>query len=191
MDTQQKYNEAEYFLGMMKENIDNRQKFEYNVNAFVSAARSVTSVLQKDCSKYSEFDEWYCKTQLQMKRNELFKFFKKNRDYSIHEGTINMKSNIEIEVPSLEIQADMNSVEAIVRKANGTIKDYECFESPVKSTITSKQDDKEIIEYRWVFKNSPNEYRNVGVITLCNEYLNGLKVIVDDAENKFSEMNAS
>ena len=51
MDTQQKYNEAEYFLGMMEENDENRQRFKYNFSAFVSAARSITFVLQKERPK--------------------------------------------------------------------------------------------------------------------------------------------
>ena len=73
MDTQQKYNEAEYFLEMMKDNDENRQRFEYNLSAFLSAARSVTFVLQKESSKNPDFDEWYGKKQMQMKRDKIFK----------------------------------------------------------------------------------------------------------------------
>ena len=98
MVTQQKYNEAEYFLEMMKENIENRQKFEYNIHAFTSAARSVTLVLQKEISKNPEFYDWYHKKRISMKRDELFNIFKNMRNCAIHEGRIDMRSTIEIEV---------------------------------------------------------------------------------------------
>ena len=192
MDTQQKYNEAEYFFGMMKENIEDPRRVKYNLSAFTSAARSVRYFLEKECSKNTKLDEWYCKTQIQMKRNELFNFFKNKRDHTIHKGTIDMRSNIEIEVPPVEIGLSVSSVEAIIIKADGTIKDKkDISESPVKPKITPKQDDTEITEYKWFFKNCPNEYRNVDVITLCQKYLNELKIIVEEAESKFSEANTS
>ena len=189
MDTSQKYNEAEYFLEMMKDNDENRQRFEYNLSAFLSAARSVTFVLQKESSKNPEFDEWYCKKQMQMKRDKLFKFLKKKRDSGIHKKIIKPRAEISTTIPPVT-GATSISVETIVRKADGTIKDYEYSESPVKSKITPKQDNTEITEYKWFFSDCPNEYRTVDVITLCEKYLNDLKLIVEEAESKFGEANA-
>jgi hypothetical protein len=74
VDTQQKYNEAEYFLEMMKENDENRQRFKYNLSAFLSAARSVTFVLQKECSKNPEFKEWYFKNKSGWKEMHFLNF---------------------------------------------------------------------------------------------------------------------
>ena len=190
MDTQQKYNEAEYFLEMMKENDENRQKLKFNLSAFLCATRSVTLVLQKEYSKNPKVMEWYCKKQIWMKGDALFKFFVKNRNEVIHKkGKIDARADIKIEVPSAEVRVSAISVEAIVRNADGTIKDNEYSESPVKPKITPKQDDTEITEYKWFFKNCPDEYRNVDVITLCKKYLNELNIIVEEAESKFSEAN--
>ena len=119
MDTQQKYNEAEYFLEMVKDNDENRQRFEYNLSAFLSAARSVTFVLQKESSKNPEFDEWYCKKQMQMKRDKLFKFLKKKRDSGIHKKIIKPRAEISTTIPFSG--AGSVSVETIVRNADGTI----------------------------------------------------------------------
>lgn len=189
MDAQQKYNEAEYFFGMMKENDENRQRFKYNLSAFLAAARSVTSVLQKEVSKNPEFDEWCCKKRMQMKRDELFKFFNKKRNIVIHrKGTIDTRAEIK---ESINFGgAGFVSFESIVKDADGTIKDYEDSELPAKSKITPKQDNTEITEYKWFFSDCPNEYRNVDVITLCEKYLNELKIIVEEAESKFGEANA-
>jgi hypothetical protein len=45
-DTRFKLQEAEYFLEQMKRNVDNFAHFAFNLSAFVSAARSITLVMQ-------------------------------------------------------------------------------------------------------------------------------------------------
>ena len=187
MDTQQKYNEAEYFLEMMKENIEDRQKLNYNLNAFVSAARSVTFFLEKRFLTKSKFNDWYFGKE-QKDKTGILKFFREKRNIVIHEKII--KPRAEISTTNHFSGAGSLSIESIVRKADGAIKDYEYSESPVKSKITPKQDNTEITEYKWFFSDCQNEYRNVDVITLCEKYLNELKMIVEEAESKFGEANA-
>ena len=190
MDTRQKYNEAEYFLEMMKENIEDRQKFKYNLSAFLSAARSVTFVLQDEFSKNRDFDEWYYKKQMKMKRDELLKFFNKKRISVIHKkGSIDTQAEIR-ETINVEVFGSV-SVEAIVRNSEGTIKDYEYFEPPVKSKISPKQDNIENTEYKWFFRNCPEKFIGVDVITLSEKCLKELKVIVDEAESIFGEAKDS
>lgn len=186
MDTTQKYNEAEYFLGLMKENVEDRQKFKYNFSAFVSAARSITFLLQKEVSKNQGFDEWYCKKQMQMEQDELFKFFKKKRNYILKEGLINPRAEISMTIPYSA--AGSYSVEAIVRNAGGIITDYEYSESPAKPKPVSKPKVVEETAYKWFFADWPEP--NEDVITLCEKYLDELKLIVEEAENKFCEANS-
>ena len=186
MDTQQNYNEAEYFLEMMKGNDENRQRFEYNLSAFLSAARSVTFVLQKESSKNPEFDEWYCKKQMQMKRDKLFKFLKKKRDSGIHKKIIKPRAEISTTIPFSG--AGSPSIESIVRKADGAIKDYESSESSAKPKLASKPNGIEETKYKWFFNDWPEPDEDV--ITLCEKYLNDLKIIVEEAESKFGEANA-
>ena len=56
-----KYNEAKYFYEQMESNFKERktEEFKHCINAFLSSARSVTFVLQKEFRKYKGFDEWY------------------------------------------------------------------------------------------------------------------------------------
>ena len=185
MYTQQKYDEAEYFLEMMKENIEDRQKFRYNLSAFVSAARSVTFVLQKEFSKNPEFDEWYSKKQMQMKRDNLFIFLKEKRNYVLKmEGTIDTRAEISetIDLP----MAPSVSFEATVIKADGTIENEKHSEPPAKPKLTSKPNDTG--ETKWFFKDwsEPDE----DVVTLCERYIKKLKIIVEEAENKFGKAKA-
>jgi hypothetical protein len=41
----EKLNEAQYFLGRMKDVRNNREHFRWNLSAFLSAARSVTMIM--------------------------------------------------------------------------------------------------------------------------------------------------
>jgi len=186
LDAQQKYDEAEYFLEMMKENIEDRQKFRYNLSAFVSAARSVTFVLQKEFSKNPKFDTWYCEKQMQMRRDKLFKFFKDKRDYVIHKkGTIDTRAEISATI-DLPMTAPV-SFEAIVIKADGTIENEKHSEPPAKLKFVPKSNDTE--ETKWFFKDwsEPDE----DAIALCARYIKELKTIVKEAESKFDEANSS
>ncbi len=59
--TRDKFQEAEFFLGQMREHVD-EDSFRYHMSAFVSGARAVTNVFQKEYrrSQHEEiFQEWY------------------------------------------------------------------------------------------------------------------------------------
>ena len=186
MDTQQKYNEAEYFLGMMKQNDENRQRFKYNLSAFLSATRSVTFVLQKEYSKNPKFKEWYSKKQKWMEGDALFKFFVGKRNYVLKERLIDPQAEISITVDFAA--AASISVEAEVRDAEGNLKDYEYSEPPAKPKPASKPNSREETKYKWFFKDW--QETDEDVITLCERYLKELKIIVEEAESKFGEADA-
>lgn len=185
MHVQWKYDEAEYFLEMMKENIEDRQKFRYNLSAFVSAARTITFVLQKEFSKNPKFNKWYPKKQMQMSRDKLFEFFNDKRNNIIHEeGTIYTRAEISKTI-NLSMAASV-SFEAIVIKADGTIENEKDSELPSKPKLTPKLNDTE--ETKWFFKDwsEPDE----DVIALCARYIKELKIIVEEAASKFDEANS-
>ena len=185
MHVQWKYDEAEYFLEMMKENIEDRQKFRYNLSAFVSAARTITFVLQKEFSKNPKFNKWYPEKQMQMSRDKHFKFFNDKRNNIIHkEGTIYTRAEISKTI-NLSMAASV-SFEVIVIKADGTIENEKHSELPVKPKLTPKPNDTE--ETKWFFKDwsEPDE----DVIALCARYIKELKIIVEEAASKFDEANS-
>ena len=188
VDTQQKYNEAEYFLGMMKENIEDRQKFKYDLSAFVSAARSVTLVLQTEVkSKNRDFDEWYSKKQMLMGKDEMFKFFNEQRIIVIHtRGSIDPRAEISENIDFGG--AASFSIKSELRDAEGNLKDYEYSEQPAKPKPASKPNSREETNYKWFFKDW--QETDEDAITFCERYLKELKIIVEEAESKFGEANA-
>ena len=58
-DTRIKLQEAKYFFKRMVEEVSNREPFKYNLSAFLSAAQSVTFVMQTEFSSISSFKGWY------------------------------------------------------------------------------------------------------------------------------------
>jgi hypothetical protein len=58
-----KLKEAIYFLRLMEDNIHSQTATMFHFSAFATAARSVTFVMQKECSKSPGFKEWYQNSQ--------------------------------------------------------------------------------------------------------------------------------
>ncbi|MGW8391476.1 hypothetical protein [Pseudoduganella sp. HUAS MS19] len=78
--------EADYFLEKMRETQFSLFEFSYNLSAFASAARSITFSLQAVMSKYPEFSDWYLPHQLNLKNNELAKYFVNLRNHILKVG---------------------------------------------------------------------------------------------------------
>ncbi len=80
--------EAEYFLGQLS--IKEGSEFQFHLNAFLSAGRSVTFVLQKSMKKVCGFKEWYGLEQARMKSDAAMAFFLELRNISQKEGPVSI-----------------------------------------------------------------------------------------------------
>lgn len=58
------------------------------VNSYISHARSVTFVMQRESAEYSELKVWYEGQMSSLKERPLIRFFNASRVYSIHKGVI-------------------------------------------------------------------------------------------------------
>jgi hypothetical protein len=58
-----KLGEAQYFLGQMRDTVSDHEAFAYNLSAFLSAARSVTLLLQGEFAHTPGFKEWWVREQ--------------------------------------------------------------------------------------------------------------------------------
>jgi len=63
------------------------------VNSYISHARSVTFVMQKESSGIPELAVWYKEKQVELSKNPLLKFFNDRRVYSIHQGVVSPKQH--------------------------------------------------------------------------------------------------
>ena len=79
--------EAEHFLAHMVET-DELLEFQFELNAFLSASRSVTFVLQKSLAHIPDFTAWYEQQQARMKADAAMRFFLELRNISQKQGPI-------------------------------------------------------------------------------------------------------
>jgi len=70
--------------------VSNGSQFQYNLNAFLSACRSVTFVFQKSMSPIARFDDWYAARQVEMRADPAMRFFLELRNISQHEGPVSL-----------------------------------------------------------------------------------------------------
>ena len=73
--------EAEFFLFQFAKS-DGGERNAYYLNAFLSASRSTTFVLQKELSKNSEFKAWYPEVQKRISNDMEMKFFLEARNFT-------------------------------------------------------------------------------------------------------------
>jgi hypothetical protein len=78
--------EAEHFLARLTHS--SGLEFQFELNAFLSASRSVTFVLQKALSDVSAFAAWYDQQQSRMKADDAMRFFLELRNISQKQGPV-------------------------------------------------------------------------------------------------------
>ncbi len=78
--------ESEYFLGNLIDCIGD--EFTFNLNAFLSASRSVTFVMQKCLAGVPDFDRWYERQRAHMRADEAMQFFLTLRNISQKQGPV-------------------------------------------------------------------------------------------------------
>ena len=83
-DTEIKLAEAEFFLNLLTQNASHQAVILFALSAFLSAARSVTLLLQAEAAGKPGFDEWYRTAQDELKNDEVAKFLKDQRDIGVH-----------------------------------------------------------------------------------------------------------
>jgi len=91
-DTEQKLNEAIIMLNQARDSSNDYTIFIANLNAFVSAARSTTLIMQTEFNSVTGFTDWYKDKQENMKNDKDFQFFNKLRVDTEHVRPFNTPS---------------------------------------------------------------------------------------------------
>jgi hypothetical protein len=81
--------EAEYFCARMRSSGDS-ERFGYDLNAFLSAARSTTFLMQKELSHVPGFRDWWEARRGVLGRDEAAAFFLRLRNFSQKEGRVSV-----------------------------------------------------------------------------------------------------
>lgn len=90
-DTQLKLQDAASQMMLALDHSDDDAKVRSCINAFISHARSVTLVMQKESGPHPALKAWYVAQREKLKTAPLFTFFNEKRRFSIHEGVVGLK----------------------------------------------------------------------------------------------------
>jgi hypothetical protein len=199
-DTRFKLQEAEYFLEQMKNNVDNYTHFAFNLSAFVSAARSVTLVMQYQYKIRVNTEEsssiWYRENVEEVfKRHEDAKFFNELRIKVIHlEGNPRQEVRTIVRVTVIgkyDIIGSTPENEEEERKLSQHNSKQESSPLPQQPLppITDKPEDQDLMEkYVWYIEDimDKSKKNRKYVIPTCKKYFQTLSNIVDNCERYFS-----
>lgn len=157
-------------------NLQDETMFRSCINAYISAARSVTMVLEKEC-KPLEMTDWYKAQTAKLGKSPLFRFFNDQRVYSIHKGVVQPVKKGH-EVLSTEFWYEENEKGESKLHSNTEIQaDIPSFNV---GDIASFSDDGTM--WAWFFdgieKHMPRDTGNV--LRLCENYYLCLKWLVEE-----------
>jgi hypothetical protein len=85
--------EAKYFARRLAKQRD-RDRFGYELNAFLAAARSVTFLLQKEMARVPDFAEWWDSQRRLLSADPAAAFFLGLRNFSQKEGRISLVGSL-------------------------------------------------------------------------------------------------
>jgi len=174
-NTRGKLNEAKYFLKRMKESYSQIDVFGYNLRAFLSAARSVTFIMQKEFDKVSGFSIWYACKQTEMKANPVMNYLYEQRNQTLHVRPIQPKAKI-----TVNATATVNSSFTICLVGTGEAIQTVGIESMSSKTLGGNVETN--IAYSFI------DFPGKDVLTICQEDVSELEKIVDECESKFGSL---
>ena len=91
--TEIKLSDAAVQMKLALEKSDSEAVFRSCINSFISSARSVTMVMEKESAPIPELKKWYKNEMEQLSQLPVMKFFKEQRTHSIHRASISPKTN--------------------------------------------------------------------------------------------------
>jgi len=158
--------------------------FIANLNSFISLARSVTLVMQKEFHDVPKFAEWYAIKQEEMKNDEDMKFFVELRNESLKEESVG------------KIVYKVELLEDITVPANETLT-WPAFKQNNEGTLALDEDNKFFkingvpkpeIKYDYSVNYSFKQRPNIPSKTLCLNHYKKLEKLVTECNEKFSDL---
>jgi len=178
MNKKAKIKEAEYFLAQMKAEQDNRENFEFNLSAFLSAARSVLQYACEEVKKARTREmKWY---ENSVSGSKIIGFSKDKRDNNIHIEPVKPQAKYNVEATG--VIGFSGSLKYEVRDKSGKVIARGSPKKPISQPIKQKKHDiptKEEVKYKFRDWTGDED-----VITLCEKYIQELEKTGEDGDSK-------
>ncbi|MCG8450584.1 MAG: hypothetical protein MI725_13530 [Pirellulales bacterium] len=169
MHEQIKLNEAKYFLAQMRSWVNDRSAFNFNLSAFLAAARSVLQYAHKEAQSKSGGLAWYDDA---VARHNTVRFFKDKRDFSIHANPISPSATINVSfTDTLHLS---ESISTTIVRNDGTVEEI-LASPPTPNEASTGSGYSVTYEYYFTDWNGSDD-----VIALSDTYITQLKSIVSD-----------
>ncbi len=177
-DTLNKLGESGYFLTQMKQTANDWMPFRFNLSAFLSAARSITFVIQKEYAQVAAFESWYKLQQEEMRKDKVLTFFNNLRVTSIHKKPVKPRFRSSFSLADVFSMPSGSTIE-LGDKKEGTYLTNVSVAEIAPADVTKIR-----AEQTWHFDEKPDE----DVITLCERYLSRLSTLVYECREKFDSV---
>jgi hypothetical protein len=172
----------------MKSNFQDKAKFLYFLDAFLSAARTVTLVFQKARGKVDEsVMRWYDGKVTKWKNDAIMRFFIETRNISVKEHTPKMQTTAAVDLHITFTIGESLTVRKI--SPEGTVQ--QAGSSPPKAAEETRERQQSasptarIISFS--FYELPDGFsEDPDVITLCGRYLGVLEAFVTEVESRIA-----
>jgi hypothetical protein len=181
-DTCEKLNEAKYFLCQMESNLENPDRFRWNLSAFISAARSTTMVMGVEMAHAPDFSD-YLPAKIQeanTRTNGLMKYFHEQRRLTVHIRPIRPSRFISVE---LNLTLDLNvNAPVVFTGTGGTLSTTkaeaeQALEQMIKIEKISKD---EVVTRQYFF----DDIKDRDIVTLSRQYYSEVEKIVRDFRDR-------
>jgi len=179
--TQQKLTEAFIMLAQARAASNDYVVFIANLNAFVSAARSVTLVMQTEFNSVPGFSEWYELQQQEMKKHGEFDFFNSLRVDTVHVRPFNASSNYTVTFAGGLTVSGGTKVEIPLGRVDDRGNIVAADKEPVIIDGSPVHGIERSTSRTYCFSDRPQE----DAVTLCEEYVKKVAGIVADCHHKF------
>lgn len=188
-DTREKLGEATYFIKKMRAAYESNQpEYIYLMNAFISAARSVTFVMQKEYARIKGFKEWW--EQNEAKKSPAFENFNELRTITQHQKMINRSGTVW--GATFNFGEGLESKDGVVKvgfsfegekpAAHVYITDPDGKEREVDGIASEVREDFVITEYH---DEKKKEVKIESFLKEAETYFNVVQQIVSECESKF------
>jgi hypothetical protein len=167
----EKIKEAEYFYSQMLKEISDRDRFKFNLSAFLSAGRSVLQYAREEAQSKPGGLGWY---DAQVTANKITGFFKDKRDVNIHAEPVAVQANVSVGLTATLHVSE--SLSMVIRDPQGNVKG-EYYSEPAQTPPL--MDQPSTIDVRYVFDDWNG---SEDIPTLCKQYLKELEVVVADGK---------
>ncbi|KAB7706555.1 hypothetical protein F9802_10165 [Bacillus aerolatus] len=176
--------EAKYFFEKMQtlENEGNLLEFTYNLSAFLSAARSITTYVKDKAKKPRQKQE----IEDLVDKNSIIRFLVNQRNYTVHRKLLELSAQVNTDLQSVITIKPAESISAEMYTVNEKGEEivHLAFTEPEYHNVSfNGNTDSVVTSYHFTF----NEWSgHEGILELSNNYLKWLKEFIFKINSKIS-----